>query len=205
MYIRVFSCFNFCDSKKLNVKFIDIKKLNERVIIANYDDLLKTCRLPDDEQGDWCVPYEVEDVDMFFYADFQVGLEKSLDAGINVIQIKGEPKYLVSFTQEDIDFISDTSESCKNDPLDKPYTPNITIIKENLYKDLLQVDALTNLQFLVFIPYLDNNNYFYYTVLVGLKNPNFEELNKIQFNLLENVSFVNLQKENFSYDFFKKL
>ena len=74
-----------------------------------------------------------------------------------------------------------------------------------LYKELVQIDKLKTLQFFLFIPYLDENNFFYYSIIIGLKNVNYNDLNNLKFDLVKNIKFINLTETFFNYEFFKNL
>lgn len=137
------------------------------------------------------------------YLEFHTGFDKLIEKGVTLIQITGEPNSNIIFNKDDIKYIKLKGVKRRKDPLNKTYTDNIKFIKNNLYLDLMQLDNLNNINFFLFVPYLNKKKQFYYSIIVGLINPNYSLLNKINFNLIKNISFLTLQSSNFNYDFFR--
>lgn len=188
-----------------NINYYSQKNLEKFNLKGDYEELLKIYKNEPKKIHNFWMSVETEDIYTPIYLDFYIGFENLIDKGFTLIQITSTNKFDIIFSKDDIKFIKAKCLKRKKDPINKIYTENIGIIKNNLYLDLIQIDKLIGMEFFLFVPHLNKNKNFYYTIIVGLQNLNFSELNNINFNLLNNVNFTKLTSLNFNYNFFKNL
>ena len=194
---------------KLNYKLFnlfckDINKikvygsLDRYRIEGEYEEILNIYKTDSERVTDMFTSFKTSDIDNILYVSTHAVFENLINKGIKLIQITGEPVLSFKFDKKCINYLL-----AKNK---KQILPESLInIKNYLYLDMLKLEKIESIQFIYFFPRLDNNNQFYYIIIIGVLNFNYETLNNLNLNLIKNLSFFDLKISFFNYDFFKNL
>lgn len=108
--------------------------------------------------------------------------DRCIRYGYSLCRIDTDPKILISLDEDDLKSIN--KEIFWEAPLDYKYPNTIEIIKNKQRNDFFKIEALPNIGFMIVVPKLNENNLFYYHMIIG-----FDEK-------FEGHYWDNMEKEN---------
>jgi hypothetical protein len=138
------------------------------------------------------------------YENLDFFLKNYVNSKINLFIFNTVNKLELEFNDDDINFCKINSNKfykIRNDS--DLFSENIKYIKILQEKDLLILEKLFFIDFLVIIPCLNDKNIFFYKLLIGINEQNKFDINSLvknNFNLINIKNIEMFNKENYNFE-----
>lgn len=135
----------------------------------------------------------------FTYSEICVNFQQYIDLGTKIYYLKCGSKHSFYLNDAELNYLY-TYNSRWNEPLQFVFSKNIEIIKKLQKSDLFLLTNLKNCEFVYLLPRLDNQNKFYFDLILGVKS-NFD-LNLFYNLTLQSINIKNIfEINNFSLNY----
>jgi hypothetical protein len=104
----------------------------------------------------------------FTYSEICVNFEQYMNIGTKIFYLNGSSKYTFPLNQSELDYLC-TYQLRWSEPLKFVFSKNIEIIKKTQRCDLFLLTNLKNCEFVYLLPRLNNQNQFYFDLVLGVK------------------------------------
>lgn len=139
-----------------------------------------------------------------YYTEFYTQLLDHISWGYKIYFLKCKSKHNFFLNHEDLRYLN-TQGVRVNESLYYCFSKNIKNIKYYQRSDLFLLTSLKNLGLLVLIPKLDQNNRYYFNLILGVKTGfDISQFHKWEFKSIVVDSYIELNNFNLNIDFLKK-
>jgi hypothetical protein len=143
-------------------------------------------------------------VEHILCSELSIWFNNLLKKNINLYFLYNIPASKIKLSEEDLNYLRQSKKEFYKNDLGVS-SKNIELIKEYQLQDFWKINSVENLAIWIVLPYLDENDQYYYNLLVGLgidgKISDFLGLN---FNLIK-VNKIEFLNNKISYEFFCNL
>jgi len=140
--------------------------------------------------------------DSALYSELEIFFNNLLNNGVNFYLLHNIPNTNIILNQDDFNYLNQSREQRDNNKMVN-HPQNINLIKNNQSQDFWKIYNIRGLEIWFVLPYLTEDNKYYYNLLIGLNNngniSDFLNLNSIKINSFEYIN------NKIFYEFFKSI
>ena len=142
--------------------------------------------------------------DSALYSEFEVFFNNLSNNNVSFYLLNNSPNTNIILNQDDFNYLNQSREQRDNNKMVN-YSQNINLIKNNQLQDFWKIYNINGLEIWFVLPYLTEDNKYYYNLLIGLNNNgNIDDFLNLNLNLVKINSFEYINNK-ISYEFFKSI